>query len=91
MIIAAYNEAGTLARVISNVESFGFRVAVVDDGSKDATHRIALANGAVAIRHPVNLGQGAALQTGIAYALTRGAQAIVTSTIPEQISGRVIA
>ncbi len=78
VIIAAYNEAGTLARVISNVESYGFRAAVVDDGSKDATHRIALANGAVAIRHPVNLGQGAALQTGIAYALTRGAQAIVT-------------
>ena len=78
VIIAAYNEAGTLARVISNVESYGFRAAVVDDGSKDATYRIALANGAVAIRHPVNLGQGAALQTGIAYALTRGAQAIVT-------------
>ena len=77
VIIAAYNEAGTLARVISNVESYGFRAAVVDDGSKDATYRIALANGAVAIRHPVNLGQGAALQTGIAYALTRGAQAIV--------------
>lgn len=78
VIIAAYNEAGVLARVISTVAGYGFRVAVVDDGSKDATHRTALANGAIVIRHPINLGQGAALQTGITFALARGADAIVT-------------
>jgi glycosyltransferase involved in cell wall biosynthesis len=78
VIIAAYNEVGVIARVISTVASYGFRVAVVDDGSKDATHRTALANGAVAIQHPINLGQGAALQTGITFALARGADAIVT-------------
>ena len=78
VIIAAYNEAGVLARVITTVASYGYRVVVVDDGSKDDTHRIALASGAVAIQHPVNIGQGAALQTGITFALAQGADAIVT-------------
>jgi glycosyltransferase involved in cell wall biosynthesis len=76
--IAAYNEASVIARVISSLSGCGYNIVVVDDGSRDATHDIALANGAVTIRHPVNLGQGAALQTGIAYALSRGADAIVT-------------
>ncbi len=76
--IAAYNEASVIARVISNLSSCGYRIVVVDDGSSDATRDIALANGAIAIRHPVNLGQGAALQTGITYALSQGADAIVT-------------
>ena len=78
VIIAAYNEAGVLARVITTVASYGYRVVVVDDGSKDATRQIALANGALAIQHPMNLGPGAALQTGITYALAQGADAIVT-------------
>ena len=78
VVIAAYNEAGAIARVISNIASCGFSVAVVDDGSVDATDRVAQAHGAVVLRHPVNLGQGAALQTGITYALSCGADAIVT-------------
>src|SRR6267154_5544986 len=76
--IAAYNEASVIARVVSSLSDCGYRIVVVDDGSKDATYDIALASGAVAIRHPVNLGQGAALQTGITYALSHGADAIVT-------------
>jgi len=51
---------------------------VVDDGSKDGSGEIALAAGAVVLRHPVNLGAGAAQQTGIDYALSRGAEIIVT-------------
>src|SRR5205085_520196 len=42
------------------------------------TAEIALAFGAAVIRHPLNLGQGAALQTGIDYALAHGAEFIVT-------------
>jgi glycosyltransferase involved in cell wall biosynthesis len=76
--IAAYNEAAVIARVISNLSGCGYHIVVVDDGSHDSTHDIAVANGAVAIKHPVNLGQGAALQTGITYALSQGADAIVT-------------
>ena len=78
VIIAAYNEAAVIASVLSGLVNGGYNIVVVDDGSRDATHDIALANGAVAIRHPINLGQGAALQTGITYALSQGADALVT-------------
>jgi glycosyltransferase involved in cell wall biosynthesis len=54
------------------------QVVVVDDGSADRTGAEALAGGAVVLRHPVNLGQGAALQTGIEYALARGAACVAT-------------
>jgi glycosyltransferase involved in cell wall biosynthesis len=50
---------------------------VVDDGSGDGTADHA-ATAAAVVRHPVNLGQGAALQTGIDYALHQGADVIVT-------------
>lgn len=46
-------------------------VVVVDDGSKDDSAAQAEAAGAVVVRHPLNLGQGAALQTGITYVLDR--------------------
>ena len=54
------------------------QIVVVDDGSRDETWRAAHEAGAVVIRHPINLGQGAALQTGICLALDRGADLIVT-------------
>lgn len=53
-------------------------VVVVDDCSSDNTGATALQAGATVLRHPLNLGQGAALQTGIDYALRRGASHIVT-------------
>ena len=51
---------------------------VIDDGSSDDTSSIALSSGATLLHHTVNLGQGAALQTGIEYSLFAGAQIIVT-------------
>jgi glycosyltransferase involved in cell wall biosynthesis len=51
---------------------------VVDDGSRDDTVAEARASGAIVVRHAVNLGQGAALQTGIDYAIRRGADRLVT-------------
>ena len=53
-------------------------VVVVDDGSRDRTGDAAASAGATVIRHPINLGQGAALQTGIAWALRDDADIIVT-------------
>jgi glycosyltransferase involved in cell wall biosynthesis len=76
--IAAYNEAGVIARVIADVRHRGYPVVVVDDGSTDATAEAATQAGAVVICHPVNLGQGAALQTGIEFALAQGADCVVT-------------
>jgi polyprenyl-phospho-N-acetylgalactosaminyl synthase len=53
-------------------------IIVVDDCSSDDTGATAFRAGATVLRHPINLGQGAALQTGIRYALSRGAEYIVT-------------
>lgn len=78
VVIAAYNEAGVIARVVAEVRRRGYTVLLIDDGSADATAAAAEMVGAVVIRHPVNLGQGAALQTGIEFALHEGADVIVT-------------
>lgn len=78
VVIAAYNESNVIRGVVAEVVRAGWSVVVVDDGSRDATVPEARAGGAIVLRHAVNLGQGAALQTGIDYAIRRGAQAIVT-------------
>jgi glycosyltransferase involved in cell wall biosynthesis len=77
VVIAAYNEARVIARVAGEVARRGYHVVVVDDGSADGTADFAAAAAAV-VRHPINLGQGAALQTGIDYARQHGADVIVT-------------
>jgi glycosyltransferase involved in cell wall biosynthesis len=70
VVVPAYNEEARVAVVVSALRmSFG-RVVVVDDGSADGTAELAAAAGATVVRHPSNLGQGAALQTGFAYALS---------------------
>ncbi len=78
IVIAAYNESETIGEVLSGLAGNGCGVVVVDDGSRDDTWQIALQSGAHVVRHPINLGQGAALQTGIEYALRRNAAVIVT-------------
>lgn len=78
VVIAAYNEATVIARVVSEVKRAGYAVVVVDDGSRDATADQARGATAAVIEHPFNLGQGAALQTGIDYALAQGADVVVT-------------
>lgn len=78
VIIPAYNEAQTLGEVIGNLLPLEYGIVVVDDGSRDGTAEIARAAGAIALKHCVNLGQGAALQTGMDYARRHKAQIIVT-------------
>ena len=78
VVIAAYDEARMIGQVVAGLTSGPYRVVVVDDGSHDATAEAAARAGAEVLRHPLNLGQGAALQTGIEYALLRGAERIVT-------------
>ncbi|MBX3162393.1 MAG: glycosyltransferase family 2 protein [Deltaproteobacteria bacterium] len=77
-MIAAYNEAPVIREVVRGVVGEGYATVVVDDGSRDATVAEARAGGATVLRHAINLGQGAALQTGIDFALRRGARAVVT-------------
>jgi glycosyltransferase involved in cell wall biosynthesis len=78
VVIAAYNEGAVIEGVVASVIRDGWNVVVVDDGSADHTARSARSGGAVVLRHTVNLGQGAALQTGIDYAIRRGASYVVT-------------
>jgi len=78
LVVPAYNEAPVVAETLAAARRVFEHVVLVDDCSSDETGRIALASGAHVCRHPINLGQGAALQTGIDYALTHGAEYVVT-------------
>ncbi len=77
-VIAAYNEESVIRSVVTEVRSRYANVIVVDDGSTDGTGSEAIDAGAILVAHAVNLGQGAALQTGIIFALRRHAKYIVT-------------
>jgi len=67
VIIPAYNEAKNIKDVLSNINSLypSFEIVVVDDGSSDGTYQVAEDCGAVVVRHPYNIGNGAAVKTGI--------------------------
>lgn len=71
VVVPALNERETVGGVVAALREHFPTVVCVDDGSTDDTSLVARAAGATVVRHPVNLGQGAALQTGFAYALTR--------------------
>ena len=78
VVVAAYNEAGAIGEVVGGLRAAGWPVIVVDDGSGDTTGDVARGAGATVLRHVLNLGQGAALQTGIDHAVAGGAEAVVT-------------
>ncbi|MBO0697748.1 MAG: glycosyltransferase family 2 protein [Zavarzinella sp.] len=79
VVIAAYNEGRRLAATLSGLAGHGYRnVVVVDDGSRDDTAQVARSHGVWVLRHTINLGQGAALQTGLTFALRSGARYLVT-------------
>lgn len=71
LIVPLYNEGTVIGDVIREARRTFPNVICVDDGSKDSSVNAAHQAGAIVLRHPVNLGQGAALQTGIDYFLTR--------------------
>jgi glycosyltransferase involved in cell wall biosynthesis len=72
-IIPAYCEGRFVGQVVRQVFQFVQAVLVVDDGSPDNTSTEAESAGAKVIRHPTNLGKGAALKTGLNYAVSIGA------------------
>jgi len=69
VIIPLYNEEQVIGDVVAGVLAAFPQVVCVDDGSTDRSAEVAVAAGARVVRHPFNLGQGAALQTGFQYAL----------------------
>ena len=70
VIIPAYNEADTIAKVIGNVDAvmkrtkISYNILVIDDGSKDSTAKEVKKTKAILIQHPYNKGYGASLKTG---------------------------
>ncbi len=79
LVVPLYNEEAVIADVIRETRKTFPNIVCVDDGSSDNSAARAEAAGAVVVHHPVNLGQGAALQTGFEYALgVPGMQYVVT-------------
>lgn len=78
VVIPAYNEEKVVRETVQRVAMLPVQVVVVDDCSTDGT--LAQLHGlrAAVLRHAVNLGQGAALQTGIDFSLQLGARYVVT-------------
>lgn len=77
-MIPLYNEASVISTVVNDLTPVFPNVVCIDDGSTDGSGKVAAAAGARLVSHPINLGQGAALQTGFEYALEQGARYVVT-------------
>lgn len=79
LIVPCYNEGSVIGDVLRNALQTFPNIVAVNDGSADNSAQAIHAAGAHLVNHPVNLGQGAALQTGVEYARSQpGAQYFVT-------------
>lgn len=76
VVVPLYNEASVIGDVLRDLRRRFANVVVVDDGSTDGSCEAARPGATWILRHLVNRGQGAALQTGTAFALSRGAERI---------------
>lgn len=71
VIIPVFNEATVVTQVVEDLRTVFPNVVCVDDGSTDGSAGRIASTDAHLVRHPINMGQGAALQTGLSYALAR--------------------
>jgi glycosyltransferase involved in cell wall biosynthesis len=78
ILIPAYNAQETLGSVLKKIEPLKIDTIVVDDGSSDGTKTVSSEIGVQFLRHPFNLGKGAALRTGFQYILQKDYQAVIT-------------
>ena len=79
IVVPAHNEAAAIGDVLADLGGLPCTVVVVDDGSSDRTFNVCMRHPVALLRHSTNLGQGAALQTGITYALDElGPRFVVT-------------
>jgi glycosyltransferase involved in cell wall biosynthesis len=78
VILPAFNEATVIGKVLSDVQMEGYpNICLIDDGSTDNTSVIAQKYGVNILKHPINRGVGAAIQTGIAFAKKEAYQYIL--------------
>jgi len=78
VLIPAYCEEKRIAGVVREVLNYIRPVIVIDDGSPDRTAAEASSAGAIVIKHEKNLGKGAALNTGFAYAVEQMFDYVIT-------------
>ncbi len=79
IVIPAFNEAKHIGTVVRDVQKQGYKnIVVVDDGSADQTAFEAEKAGAIVVKHMINLGPGAATQTGLEYSYLRNADIVVS-------------
>jgi glycosyltransferase involved in cell wall biosynthesis len=78
IVVPAYNEGKIIRSTVRDLQQSFTNIVVVNDGSTDDTLDVLHDLGVTTITHLINIGQGAALQTGISHALRRGANAIVS-------------
>ena len=78
ILIPALNAAPTLDAVVRAARAEHEPVVVIDDGSSDATGKVAAEAGATVLRHPANRGKGGALKTGFAWARANGFDGVIT-------------
>lgn len=80
IVIPLYNEEKMIRQTLEELKRVRPKdlIVVVDDGSKDHSYAQACLEGVHLLRHIINLGQGAALETGIEYAKKMGCKYVVT-------------
>lgn len=96
--VPAYQAQRHLGQVLAEIDASlraqvqppALTVLVIDDGSTDATSSVACAAGVECVRHPENLGKGAALRTGLAWAQSHGFSALVSADADGQHPGNEI-
>jgi len=97
VILPAYNEEAALPRVLAGIRSLAierqgrdlFEILVVDDGSTDDTAGVAAREGARVVRHPYNIGNGAAVKAGIRAA--RGDVLVLMDSDGQHQPGEIVA
>ncbi len=78
IVIPTYNESKTIGAIVRALEQRGFRVIVIDDGSKDNTIVEANKFGAELIAHAKNAGKGRCIREGLEYAMENNCEVVIT-------------
>lgn len=78
VVIPTYNEGKTIGPIVRELDKMGFRIVVIDDGSKDNTIIDANKFGAELIVHTMNEGKGRCIREGLEHALENGGDAVIT-------------
>lgn len=91
ILIPVYNEEKTVGKVINEIRKQGYKnIVILNDGSIDNTINICMKKKVILLNHIINLGQGAALQTGFDYCKKKGADIVITFDADGQFDPRQI-